>query len=182
MRCWAAHHKLQPAGSARGFWDAGGEARGKECPSYSWLLNVFSINEGWLLVLQKGDAAVSYDDVTTWTCIWVEENKFEVLFSRTDGGFTNETILRSIDLRRIRIPDADGSTAVKSHWHHVSSLLSGWDSQFKGNEKVVGGKKHLWKQLCTYSFSVNVPFKYEKCYLYLSEIVECDMHKITKKA
>lgn len=99
----------------------------------------------------KGDAAVSYDDLTTWTRVWAEENKLEVLFSRTDGGFTNETILSSIDLRRIWIPDADGSTAVKSHWLHVSSLLSGWDSQFKGNEKVVGGKKHLWKQLCTHS-------------------------------
>lgn len=55
-------------------------------------------------------------------------------------------------------------------------------SRAKGNEKVVGGKKHLWKQLCTYSFSVNAPFKYENCYLCLREIVECDMQKITKKA
>lgn len=28
----------------------------------------------------------------------LEENKLEVLFSRTDGGFTNELVLNSMDL------------------------------------------------------------------------------------
>lgn len=128
----------------------------------------------------KGDAAISYEDLTTQICVWAEENKFEVLFSRTDGGFTNETILSSVDLRRIWIPDADGSTAVRSHWLHVSSLLSGDSSRAMRRWQVV--KIIRGNNSVLTLFSVNEPFKYEKCYLYLSEIVECDMHKITKKA
>lgn len=165
----------------KGFLGCGGETRGKKHLCYPWLLNIFSIDQGWLLVLQRRCSCILWWSCNMDSCMSRRKQIWSFVL-QDRWWFTNETILSSIDLRRIWIPDADGSTAAKSHWLHVSSLLSGWDSQFEGNEKVVGGKKHLWKQLCLYSFSVNAPFKHKKCYLYLSETVEHDTHKITKKA